>query len=80
MMGDFPGKLSALVALEMSEADADGKALVLERLLHAAAFTISIIARGDAKTTDKLLMGADSYLTEMATGFAPFGKIMEGDN
>ncbi len=77
-MTEFADKLSALVALEMSEAssDADRQALVLERLLHATSFTISLMAQGDPKTTETLLMGAEAYLNEGAVSLSPFGQFM----
>lgn len=75
-MSDFPEKLAALVALEMSKADADKQAMVLERLLHAVSLTIALMARGDSKTTEQLLMGAEAYLSEGAVGFSPFGQVM----
>ena len=54
-MPDFQEKLSALVALEMSGADADKKAMVLERLLHAVSFTIALMARGDSSPTEQFM-------------------------
>jgi hypothetical protein len=74
----FSDKLSALVAFEMSAAhgDPDRMAEVLERLLFSASFTISIMARGDAKTTENLITGAEAYLAEGAVGYARFGAFM----
>jgi len=77
-MGDFSGKLKVLVALEMSEAhtDPERQAVVLESLLCATSLTISLMAGGDRKITETLLVGAESYLTDGAVGFSPFASFI----
>lgn len=74
----FADKLAVLVSMEMADAhkDADRQAVVLERLLHSAAFTIGLMAKGSAETANNLLTGAESYLYDTAAGFAPIGKFM----
>ena len=73
---EFTKKLSALVSKELVEADADTIGMVLERLLHSAAFTISIASKGNPKVIEDLAAGSDAYLIETAAYLAPFGKLM----
>lgn len=73
---DFGEKLGALVAKEAAGADPGKMAEILERLLHSAALTISLMSKGDAKAIDTLVAGAENYIAEEAAGLIPFGETM----
>ena len=77
-MSDFADRLSALVSKEMAEAHGDQEriGIIIERLIHSAAFTIAIAAEGNAKGMETLLHGADAYLYEAATDHAKVGQLM----
>ena len=72
----FSERLGAMVSKEMAGASREQAAEVLEALLHSAALTVAVAARGDKAAMDKLLIGADGYLTESAAGFQDFGAML----
>jgi hypothetical protein len=74
----FADKLSALCAMELSNAHGDPARIgaMIERLANSMAFTIAIAAHGDAKTIDDMLSGATSYLYEAATSHQRMGEFM----
>lgn len=72
----FSERLGAMVSKEMAGASREQAAEVLESLLHSAALTVAVAARGDRALMDKLLTGADSYLSETAAGFQDIGAMI----
>lgn len=74
----FGDRLSGLCAMELSQAHGDYDRIgeMIERLLNSLAFTIAIAARGNPGGMSTMLMGAESYLNEAASGHAKMGQFM----
>lgn len=77
-MSDFNTSLSRLCQKALKEAgeDREAQAEIIERLINATAFTIAITCKGDTKTMDTLLAGAEQQLYEAAAGHKEFGALM----
>ena len=75
-MSDFAGTLSAIVAVELGKNDPEISGMVIERLLHSLAFSISMTCRGNREGMEEMITGAEHYLTETALGFEPFSEFM----
>ncbi len=77
----FADQLSALCAAELAAArqDADRMGEMVERLVNALAFSISIMGAGNPKVTSELLQGAEAYLTEAASGHLKVAAFLESD-
>ncbi len=69
----FSDALANLCTREMlaARADPDRAAEMVERLAHVLAFTISIVAGGDAGRAQELMMAVEGYLYDTASGMAP---------
>lgn len=74
----FADKLSALVAMEMSQAHGNHnrQAALLEGLARKVGFSIAIMARGNPEAANNLLEGATAYIYEEASRLAKFGELM----
>ena len=77
-MSDFETKLAVLTSAEMTAAkhDPERLALMFERLLNSAAFTIAMMGKGEAKAMNELLTGAEAYLGESVAGHAKSARMM----
>lgn len=75
---DFEAKLSVLTSGEMVQAknDPERLALMFERLLNSAAFTIAMMGKGENKAMNELLTGAESYLVEATASHAKSARLM----
>ena len=72
----FSERLGAMVSKEMAGATREQAAEVFESLLHSAALTAAVAARGDKAVMSTLLTGADAYLNEKAAGFQEIGAML----
>lgn len=75
----FADRLGSLVAREVNVAknDPDHMAVVIERLAAALGFTAALAAKGDPKTIDTLLAGAEAYAHAEAVDKAPVAALMD---
>lgn len=75
----FADRLASMVAKEAHAAknDPDHMAVVIERLAAALGFTAALAAKGDPKTIDTLLAGAEAYAHAEAVDKAPLAALME---
>lgn len=78
----FGDRLSALCAMELSDAHGDPERIgaMIERLVNSMAFTVAIAAKGDPKAVDEMLKGAESYLYEAATSHQKAGQFLGAAN
>jgi hypothetical protein len=74
----FADKLSALCAMELSDAQGDPERIgeMIERLINSLSFTIAIAAKGDPRGTSDMLEGAQAYLFSAAASHAKMGEFM----
>lgn len=76
-MDDFAAQLSRLVAKEMRSANGDPvrTSEVLERLLHSAGFTITLMAGADKKLLSELTTASEAQLYEAVSSHSKFTEL-----
>lgn len=77
-MDSFDDKLAHLVTKEITQSlnDPEKMAMIVERLAAGLGFAIALAAKGDAKTIETLLMGAENHVAEVAADRAPSAKLI----
>lgn len=79
MMPDFEDELATLARREFQAAKDDPEriAVMIERLMHTAGFTIAMGTDGDSKAMSTLLIGAEAHLNESASESALMAQFLK---
>jgi hypothetical protein len=73
----FAPKLQALCASAMADnRSPDAAAEVIEKLIAALAFTISLATGGDRKLMSNMIAGVEGYLSERCADYERAGQVL----